>query len=89
MSENKLRVGKSENMFDYVEYDSTSIEIQKQFKIQVLSLFSSIELLGHSRYTSLAITDLEKTYMWIGKAIRESQIERNKETKLQEQRNNS
>ena len=41
------------------------------------------------RTVALALTKLEECYMWIGKAIRDDQIERNGSAELQEERTNS
>ena len=49
---------------------------QSEFKDQCTTLERLIEnLLPGSREASLAITKLEECYMWIGKAIRNSQVE--------------
>lgn len=45
--------------------------------------------MGAHRAKALALTKLEEVYMWIGKAIRDDQIERNGSAELQEERNNS
>jgi hypothetical protein len=55
----------------------------------MISVESLIESLGKSRPQSLALTSLEECYMWIGKAIRDNQIERNGSATLLEQRTNS
>lgn len=75
--------------FDYVKYDEQSISKQKYFKYQCELLDEAIESLPSGRYKSLAVTDLEKVYMWIGKAIRDEQIARNGSAELQEERCNS
>ena len=63
--------------FDYVKYDIVASEKQAQFKI----LFEAAEkmiadYLKPGRAQSLALINLEETYMWIGKAIRDDQIAR-------------
>ncbi|RYZ83620.1 MAG: hypothetical protein EOP06_19625, partial [Proteobacteria bacterium] len=63
--------------FDYVKYDETSDEHQKDLKALVQTVETRLGAIPSSRYTSLAITALEEVYMWIGKAIREDQIKRN------------
>lgn len=75
--------------FDYVKYDEQATKKQENFKNQCMLLDCSIDSLPNGRYKSLAFTDLEKVYMWIGKAIRDEQISRNQLTELQEQRCNS
>jgi hypothetical protein len=77
------------NRFDYVKYDGYSITDQETAKALVQRLEALIETTGKGRSQSLALTSLEECYMWVGKAIRDSQIERNKKTVLQEERTNS
>jgi hypothetical protein len=75
--------------FDYVLYDDTSIEKQDHIKQSVKSLAQVIEdLLGDNRAVQLALNHLEECYMWVGKAIRDEQIERNGSAQLQEERKN-
>ena len=62
--------------FNYVQYDNVSTELSESAKNLCKELESFIGLLGPSRPQSLAYTALEETYMWIGKAIRDKQIER-------------
>lgn len=76
--------------FDYVKYDQPATAKQLQFK----ELFTLMETgvahnLPEGRAKSLVLTKLEEAYMWIGKAIRDEQIQRNKDTELQEERTNS
>lgn len=76
----------SHSRFDYVKYDGlaqTNQEIAKNICIELETL---IEKLGPGRYTSLALTKLEETYMYIGKQIRDNQIIRNGSAPLQESR---
>jgi hypothetical protein len=81
------------NRFDYVAYDEYAKKTQANFK----EMFSVVEgmitdtffLPLPNRSTELALTALEECYMWIGKAIRDEQIARNKEAVLQEERGNS
>lgn len=76
--------------FDYVEYDNESFENQRLFKLEIQSLENNVNIhINCPRSRALIMTKLEEAYMWIGKGIRNDQIERSKETKLQEQRNNS
>lgn len=76
--------------FDYVKYDEQATSDQKQFK-NILETLESvvIEKLKPGRAALLAMGHLEEAYMWIGKAIRDDQVERNKATELQEDRTNS
>ncbi len=62
--------------FNYVRYDEESTKQQEQAKVMCEQMEQFIELLGKGRPQSLALTALEETYMWIGKAIRDNQIER-------------
>jgi hypothetical protein len=61
--------------FDYVRYDLDHSVMQQQFKDRVLELEAKIEELPGGRAKSLALTKLEECYMWIGKAVRDHQIE--------------
>lgn len=76
--------------FDYVEYDEDAIYIQGLFK----DMFTSLEKVvsgGHlksPRAKALVLTKLEEAYCWVGKAIRDDQIERNGKAELQESRSN-
>lgn len=67
--------------FDYVKYDEEAQRHQEHFKNIFLGLETEIENLEEGRAKSLALTHLEITYMWIGKALRDECIERNPETK--------
>lgn len=81
---------KTHGRFDYVAYDDKSKQIQSFLKEEFGYLEKGIEqTLKDSRYKSLAITKLEEAYMYIGKAIRDEQIERNNGAELQEERSNS
>lgn len=76
------------NRFDYVAYDdeaATKQRIAKGFMIAVEGFIDAH--LPKGRASSLALTKLEEVYMWIGKAIRDEQVE-NRKAELQEARNN-
>lgn len=86
--------------FDYVAYDEHSAADQRESKELVSRLETFIDSLGTDdatpvarktcgRAKALALTKLEECYMWIGKAIRDDQIERNGSAPLQETRNNA
>ena len=67
------------NRFDYVKYDDNALCKQDSFK----SLFKQVEALVEEslpdgRAKSLVFTYLEITYMWVGKALRDEQINRDK-----------
>lgn len=75
--------------FDYVRYDETAMERQAHCKKVCEDLEHAISAsIKPGRAQSLALTKLEEVYMWIGKAIRDDQIERNGSASLQEERNN-
>ena len=74
--------------FDYVKYDETAMRQQDLFKGMVQGLEATIDLLKSPRAKALALTKLEEVYMWVGKAIRDEQIERNGSAELQEERTN-
>lgn len=65
--------------FDYVEYDDVSKGDQNLAKALVSRLEVFISGLGSGRSQSMAMTKLEETYMWIGKAIRDEQLRREHE----------
>lgn len=74
--------------FDYVGYDADAMILQKLFKNWCEELAKRIEgELKSNRPAALALTRLEECYMWIGKAIRDDQIERNGAAPLMESRN--
>jgi hypothetical protein len=77
------------NRFDYVQYDEYAQADQAEFKAAFIYLETLIENLTNGRAKSLALTASEEAYMWVGKAIRDEQIERNRLTTLQEDRSNS
>lgn len=66
--------------FDYVKYDAQATELQEKYKKMCQNMEEAIEFLQDGRAKSLAITHLEITYMWIGKALRDECIVRNPET---------
>lgn len=74
--------------FDYVKYDEKAAVAQEQYKKQMMELEDSIEGLKEGRAKSLALTHLEITYMWIGKALRDECIARNPETPDVKERTN-
>lgn len=75
--------------FDYVKYDKQSCDDQANFKEQFENIERHVNsVINPVRYRSLVMTSLEETYCWIGKAIRDDQIDRN-ETDVQEERSNS
>ena len=83
--------------FDYVKYDEEAVLDQESAKAVCTELELLISSIGDGRMDSaqvarakaLAFTKLEECYMWIGKAIRDSQIQRNGSAPLQEERKDS
>lgn len=75
--------------FDYVKYDAQAVEDQKEAKTRCETVEKFVDTLPNGRAKSLALTALEETYMWIGKAIRDEQLTREPLSELQEQRTNS
>lgn len=76
--------------FDYVKYDSEAIHQQACFKARCETIEAEInDFVKCPRSKALALTKLEEVYMWIGKGIRNDQVERNESTSLQEERTNS
>ncbi len=75
--------------FDYVKYDEKAQSLQDSCKGHCMVLELFLNNLPDSREKSLAITKIEEAYMWMGKAIRDDQINRNGSAPLQEERSNS
>jgi hypothetical protein len=74
--------------FDYVKYDEKAVEAQGNAKVACSGLEMLINAINSPRARALALTKLEEVYMWMGKGIRDDQIERNGSAPLQEERNN-
>lgn len=75
------------NRFDYVKYDTQASVTQERFKEQFMELEAMVDdLLLSSRAKALIHTNLEISYMWVGKAIRDDQIHRNGKAELEEGR---
>lgn len=62
--------------FDYVKYDTQAMEQQSEFKQKFIELEALSEKLKDGRAKSLVMTYLEITYMWVGKALRDEQLDR-------------
>lgn len=62
--------------FDYVKCDEIAVEDQAKAKRHAEVLEKLIDNLNSPRAKELALNKLEECYMWIGKAIRDDQIER-------------
>lgn len=80
---------KKMSRFDYVKYDDKGVADQNEFKkaFEELESFTNARLKS-PRAKALVLTKLEEAYMWVGKAIRDDQIERNGSAELQEDRKN-
>lgn len=83
------------NRFDYVKYDDKAQKTQAFFKETCGELETILDELvppnsygEAARYRALAVTALEEFYAWVGKTIRENQIQRNGVAPLQEERTN-
>lgn len=72
--------------FNYIAYDAVAMKQQIIFKQKFLDLEQFVDQLQPGRSHSMAMTKLEETYMWVGKAIRDDQIKRNGTTELMEER---
>lgn len=63
--------------FDYVKYDDSSASISETFKNQCIEMEELITIGFKSpRAKALALTKLEEMFMWIGKGIRDDQVQR-------------
>lgn len=68
------------SIFDPIQYDFHSKQLQQDFRQSFQQIAAQVRMnLPDSRAASLALTKLEEAYMWIGKSIRDHQIEREKE----------
>lgn len=74
--------------FSYVKYDEKAVEQQVNFKTQFEAIEKLADELQNGRAKALVMTYLEIAYMWIGKAIRDEQIERTGKVDEQPERNN-
>lgn len=72
--------------FDYVKYDEEALALQEICKKMFTDIAEVIGALPAGRAQALALTKLEESYMWIGKALRDGQIKRNGSAPLQEDR---
>ena len=73
-------------MFRTCGYCQEAAKSQALFKAKCTELEAGINILPDGRAKSLALTALEECYMWIGKAIRDIQLARNRCAPLQEER---
>jgi hypothetical protein len=67
--------------FEFIQYDETALKLSRAFKFTFQQLEIQFEELPDNRSRALAMTMLENSHMWVGRAIREDQIKRqNNET---------
>ncbi len=64
----------SSTRFDFVKYDAVSVETQQHFKRVYVSLANMIEGMPDGRAKAIALTKLEESFMWVGKALADDQI---------------
>lgn len=77
MQMNELPAKTTPSRFDYVKYDEKAGSKSKIFYDLYKAIDGVIEKsLKNSRPKALAQTALEESFMWIGKAIRDDQVER-------------
>lgn len=81
--------GENMSRFDYVKYDGPAIESQAAAKAAVTRVEALIEEIKSPEAKKNAMDALEVAYMWIGKGIRNDQIQRNGTAELEEGRGNS
>lgn len=62
--------------FDYVEYDSESKELNALLIEVMRTAETVLNQLPEGRARALALTKLEESCMWGGKAIRDGQVQR-------------
>lgn len=72
--------------FSYVKYDDDTTTRQNDFKMEFEELEKMVAELQDGRAKSLVLTKLEEAYMWVGKALRDEQLQRNKNTVEQPER---
>jgi hypothetical protein len=75
--------------FDYIAYDEEAKALQAEFKRLFINIERHINEFDCGRAKALALTALEESYMWVGKAIRDDQITRNSGAVLEEGRGDS
>ncbi len=62
--------------FDHIKYDEHAQLEQIRLKALFLALEEEVEKLQAGRSKALALTAIEEAYMWVDKAIRDEQINR-------------
>lgn len=73
----KQFLGEEIMRFDYVRYDEIAIAKQGDFKsnFEALAALTNATL-PEGRAKSLVMTKLEEAYMWVGKGLRDEQVQR-------------
>jgi len=59
--------------FDYVPFNEPTRRIHEQLKRHYEEVEAGIAMLDSGRAKSLALTKLEESFMWIGKAVKQMQ----------------
>jgi hypothetical protein len=73
--------------FDYVKYDQSTQASQAVFKARFEELETVVNNgLPDGRAKSLVLTKLEEAYMWVGKGLRDVQLQRNPQAEHNEAR---
>lgn len=72
--------------YDFVKYDEKAAGLSNKYKalFQELEAQLTLDLGPGKRSLATAMTKLEEAFMWVGKAVRDQQIERNATTELEE-----
>lgn len=66
--------------FDFIKYDNIAQARHDMLKDLIEELAECIVELTPSRESALAMTNLEQSFMWMGKAIKEDQKKRQEDT---------
>jgi hypothetical protein len=62
-------------MLNSIKYDEKSAKVNETIKARFEEAYEALrEHLGASREKSLALTKLEESFMWVGKAIKHDQL---------------
>jgi uncharacterized protein YpiB (UPF0302 family) len=66
----------AEMLLTYIKYDAHSMEKSIAIQDALMEVEALVMRLPDSKPRALAVTKLEEAFMWIGKAIRDEQVER-------------
>lgn len=61
----------SRSRFDYTEFSKRQADYHTAVRLMFEKLEAFLALLPDSRPKSLALTKLEESFMWVGKAVRD------------------